>query len=261
MKTSHTIYSIDKKILNKLVQEFTDYMTNPYHEWRQSSRYDMDKFDYELGCDDAPVAEERGLRYNFQGEVLTQHLSKKLPREDTLSAHFISLIDTMYRRSFSTQDARFRINAETLKKLYGDIYPYMIKAVCKFDIFSGSFYHGFFISDYRIFHRERTFNSKVIKDIERNTKISKEWLAIRRKQAVDAINERMTNELGYSHKEAETFIQRYNNNIAKLRLVDKTSALEYLQSDLFKNLLEQKGKDYTRSLNYYSNITSVQKIF
>ena len=58
MKTSQIIYTIEKRILDKLVLEFTNYMTNPYHEWRQSSKYEMDMFDYELGCADAPTAEE-----------------------------------------------------------------------------------------------------------------------------------------------------------------------------------------------------------
>lgn len=123
------IWTLDDILIDKIVVEYTDYITNPYSFYRQTSKWQIA---YIANNDLEP--EKRALRYdqsirtsmnsqNGQLTVKVDNLPK--PRPIKIRAHLISLIHQLFLRHISSEIGEIKLSSEILQPIYRH-YNYML---------------------------------------------------------------------------------------------------------------------------------------
>lgn len=214
------IYTLKSAVLNKVVENYIDYIVNPYHEWRQFANPSVHGgIDY----NDGEGIKAMPLRQATACREALWNLPK--PRKDKAEADVIAIVDILRRRSLrgENEDGFFTVSSSHLKKIANN-YNYILTTLRRMGIISEcpQHYEGLYhstlyrINDESLFHLRRTdtLNRKALVTVEKcdelNDKRHREKLA----EAVKATSPQ--------------FVERYNANLAKLT-IDKEAATAYVE--------------------------------
>lgn len=235
------IYTIPERDIERLLDIYVDYVTNPYSELRQRANYHDSRIDMGIGdCSPIP-AEKRALRYKYNPlmphdeEPVVENLPK--PHRDSLRTHFISLLDIIYRRVYSFQHGEQRFNASILQEVFR-YYAYVLDVLRAYGIIRGATYSSIEICKPFLFTREKCTNKRVIAELgafhER---------AYRRWQSKMKIAGEIAN---------DSFVKRYNKCLNFYNLIDEDRALSALNSIDFKS--KESENYYRKSIENFSDI-------
>lgn len=126
------IWTLEDNLIDKIVETYIDYVTNPFSIHRQTPEW----FNKHFGNDKLPP-EERALRYDKTTQASMDYGDDNLPvtvdnlptpQRERVRAHFISLIHQLYLRHISNEDGRIILSSDILQKVYRH-YNYMLEAL------------------------------------------------------------------------------------------------------------------------------------
>ena len=123
------IWTLDDILIDKIVVQYTDYITNPYSFYRQTPRWQIASIE-----NNNLKPEKRALKYdksikarmdseNDQLPVKVYNLPK--PQRIKIRAHFISLIHQLFLRNISSEIGEIKLSSEILQPIYRH-YNYML---------------------------------------------------------------------------------------------------------------------------------------
>lgn len=139
------LYCVSDDLLSRMVDEYIDYVMDPYHEWRQTEEWSDRAFlnGFSMGNVLAPepvkvLPERQPLRQRseYDGREPKYKLSHK-PNRDKTEFHFRALIDMIYRRYQSSKGGWFVLNKNVLSQVFDEGYSYMITTLSRFDVING----------------------------------------------------------------------------------------------------------------------------
>lgn len=126
------IWTLDDNDINKIVEEYIDYVTNPYSFHRQTSSWQIASI-----ANNNLTPEKRALRYNKSTQASMDYGKNNLPitvdnlpkpQPLNIKAHFISLIHQLYFRHISSDSGEIILSSEILQKVYR-YYNFMLDAL------------------------------------------------------------------------------------------------------------------------------------
>ena len=136
------LYSLSDEKVNQIVGDFLDYVSNPYHYWRQTSEWKDKEFLNTFSMRrDMPAPNEEVLperqplrrREGFDTRAEKFALSHK-PQRDKTEFKFRAMIDMVYRLFALSERGWFNLNKEALARVFDEAYPYMIRTLSQHDI-------------------------------------------------------------------------------------------------------------------------------
>ena len=139
------LFCVPDNMLGRIVDEYIDYVMNPYHEWRQTEEWSDRAFlnGFSMGVAPAPppveiVPEYQPLKQRgvFDSREPKYQLSHK-PNRDKTEFHFRALVDMVFRRYQSSKGGWFMLNKHVLSQVFGEGYPYMITTLSRYNVISG----------------------------------------------------------------------------------------------------------------------------
>jgi len=116
------IWTLDDNDIDKIVEEYIDYVTNPYSFHRQTSSWQIASI-----ANNNLTPEKRALRYNKSTQASMDYGNNNLPitvdnlpkpQPLKIKAHFISLIHQLYLRHISSDSGEINLSSEILQKVY-----------------------------------------------------------------------------------------------------------------------------------------------
>jgi len=243
------IWMIDDQQVNTIVDTYIDYVTNPYHEYRQTIDWLQKKLSSDFKNIDCPP-EKRALTYNksYRAQIengdnlpiLIMNLPK--PNKIKIKQHFIWLLHQMYLAYINSKNGFFYLNAQSLQSVQ-KYYNYMLIVILKSGLFNynkesqGSFARNLYSINEPQKFKYKTHNNFIVKkDIE---KIKKEFKVYR---------DSLLNDV--KEKTSEKFISDYNKSLSHYKLIDKDGAINYIENELKKDT----SVELYRSKLYHNNV-------
>lgn len=139
------LFSVQDAKITRIVDDYIDFVMNPYHVWRQSQEWSDREFlnGFSMGHKPAPAQVEiipermplkqRGAYDSREEMYALQHK----PNRQTTEFHFRALIDMIFRLFQSSKSGWFTLNRQILAQIFGNGYPYMITTLSRHDVISG----------------------------------------------------------------------------------------------------------------------------
>lgn len=237
------IWTLDDNVINKIVEEYIDYVTNPFSFYRQTPSWQIAsianinlKPDYRALKYDSSTLASMGST-DGKLPITIENLPK--PQVNRIKPHFVSLIHQLYLRHTSTETGEIIMSSEILQKVYRN-YNFMLDALTfKLIIYRTSDSVGKFARD--VFYMNEDIEKKfkyvdcknriVLEDIE---KIKKEFNKIHVLQIEKA-----------KVKTSPKFIDDYNKSLKIYHLENYDEAQKVIENNTFKS---------NHSKLYYQNI-------
>lgn len=219
------IYTLRSDILEKVISNYIDYITNPCHEWRQYVLPTMvGGVIYNDGEGIKPMPLVR--RSNLEKGITEEIYNLPKPRYETAKADIVAVVDMLYRRCLTgaNENGYFTLSSKYLKRASGN-YLYIIKTLCRMLILDANYYVSdgkydkalYLIRDESIFHLQLTSSigesarKSILKIDEYSEKEHKERI----QKVIDATS--------------ESFVERYNKALSKLT-INKEEATRYVNA-------------------------------
>lgn len=228
------IYTIEGRLLDRVVKDYVDYMTNPLSRHRQ----DRDEFDSLFcsdGNDDDIVPAPTPLKVDkYTGETVI--FNEHRPDESTARAKIQMIGDILYRASLGKEDGVFNVRSTVLKKV-SDKYKYMLHVMSMNHIVSitrtyteDNKYNKtlYSLCDLKQFHHMRVSPS-IKKEVERYDK----WLEKKREESIKEL----------IAATSPQFVERYNKSLRKLT-IDEASAFEYISTQYATDTHSARSREY-----------------
>ena len=226
------LYCVQDDLLSKMVDEYIDYVMNPYHEWRQTEEWSDRAFlnGFSFGNVPAPplveiVPERQPLKQRgvFDSRVPKYQLSHK-PNRDKTEFHFRALIDMVFRRYQSSKGGWFMLNKSVLSQVFDEGYPYMITTLSRYDVISGEgspmtipHPEWFSCGAYRYAASVLPYKKKVYALLEHY---------YRNEERVSGYVQRIVGE----QPKNKPFLAQYRKNVSLLSFTDATGLERYMQT-------------------------------
>jgi len=243
------IWMIDDNQIDKIVDTYIDYVTNPYHQYRQSNDWSYKKISSDLKNIDCPP-EKRALKYDdsykaqreFGDNLPIQIMNLPKPNKIKIKQHFIWLLHQMYLAYINSKNGFFYLNAQSLQSVQ-KYYNYMLSVLLKTGLFyynresQGSFARNLYSINEPKKFKLKTYNNFIVKnDIKKIIEIIEKY----QKKQLEEVKRRTS----------DKFVRDYNKSLTKYKLLDKNAAKKYVENEL-KNITK---KDLHHSKLYHYNI-------
>lgn len=239
------IWTIDDTLIDKLVDSYIDYVTNPYSFRRQTSSWKNKS----IGNPDLKP-EKRALKYDRtfrarmnceEGQTPVTVMNLPMPQKLHTRAHFISIIHQLYIRQLDSEIGEIVLNSTILQKINRH-YNYMLEVICKeLNIYKsresvGEFARNVYYMNYSIkFKYIECINKIVLYDLK---KVSREFQHIHRIEIDKA--KKLT---------SPQFIKNYNKSLRYFKIKNIEAAKRFIENN--KNI---KNINKIKSKYYYENI-------
>jgi hypothetical protein len=132
MNNSMKIWTLEDKLIDKIVDTYIDYVTNPFSIHRQTSKWRINHM-----VNDILAPERRALRYDTSTQASMDYGDDNLPvivdnlptpQRERIRAHFISLTHQLYLRHISNESGRIVLSSDILQSVYRN-YNFMLDAL------------------------------------------------------------------------------------------------------------------------------------
>lgn len=236
------IWTIDDELIDKLVDSYIDYVTNPYSFDRQTSSWKNKSIgNPELKPEKRALKYDRTFRTRMnceEGQTPATVMNLPMPQKLSTRAHFISLIHQLYLRQLDSEIGEIVLNSTILQKINRH-YNYMLDTLCKvLNIYAsresaGEFARNvYYINSSRKFKYVDCINKIVLDDLK---KVSREFQKNHRIEINKA--KKLT---------SPQFIKNYNKSLRYFRIKDIEAARRFIENN--KKIKKVKSK------KYYENI-------
>ena len=220
------LYTIKSNLLEKVIANYIDYVSNPLNEWRQFVSPLIDgQLIYNHGEGIKPMPLRKWNNLQELREETIENLPK--PRYETAKADTIAVVDILFRSYLKndSDNGYFTISSQYLKKASNN-YAYIIHTLFKMLIIDVNHYYTdegefdrtlYLIRDENIFHLQAadTFNTTAKKGIHRIDEYSNKKHQEEIKKAIKATSPQ--------------FVERYNKALSKLKIQKKNKRLYTIQ--------------------------------
>lgn len=224
------VYTLKSDLLEKVIANYIDYVSNPMNEWRQFISPQIDgKVVYNHGEGIKPMPLKKWNNQQELREEVIENLPK--PRYETAKADIIAVVDILFRSHFKgdNDNGYFTISSQYLKKASNN-YAYIIHTLFKMLILNVSPNYTeegeydrtlYLIRDENQFHLQATatLNKTATKGIQRIDKYSDKKHQEEIQKAVKATSAQ--------------FVERYNKALSQLT-IDSKRAISYVESEYNK---------------------------
>jgi len=234
------IWTLNDKVIDEIVDEYIDYVTNPYSHHRQTKKW-MGK----NWINKNQLPEKRALKYDetyfAEKEYGKDNLPEKIynlpkPQRNKIRPHFVSLIHQMYLRYTSSETGDFLLNSEMLQSIY-KYYNFMLETLCFESIIQkhresvGEFARNFYILN----------NPKEFKYVICKNKIVGEDLD----KFKSEFNKLHVKEIEHAKKiTSDNYIDNYNKSL-KCYKINEVDALEFIKN---KKFVKEHSKPYYENI-------------
>lgn len=221
------LYSLSDEKVNQIVNDFLDYVSNPYHYWRQTSewrdkeflntfsmRRDMPAPNVEVSPERQPLRRREGFDTRAEKYTLTHK-----PQRDKTEYKFRALIDMVYRLFASAKEGWFSLNRKVLARVYDEAYPYMITTLSQHDIINWETNtmtiphpEWFSLEPYR-------YAASVVPYRDKVNELIRDY---NRKQLSDKI--------AAIDRRTDTFLRQYEHNVGLIQFVDVEGLESYMDN-------------------------------
>lgn len=211
------IYTLPEKKINRIVDTYIDYVSNPYCIWRQPETF----WDAEFNRAPIPTqAEPLTVERNCIGELhpVIENLAK--PQKEKIRAHFISLLHQLYVRYISSENPVFSLNTAILQKQYR-YYNYMLDVLSFCYVLQGNGWGYYAFVEPDTFHLKQCAHKVVLDDLERLVNIFEGLHQEKIKIAVE--------------RSSPTFVEKYNANIRQLQISNASGLAEFMEKHVFSS--------------------------
>lgn len=225
------LYSIADNKVDKIVDDYIDYVMNPYHIWRQTDEWQANdaciwtkKHPRPENYEHLPEMQPLRQRGEFDNRAPIYQLPHK-PNRTRTEFCIRALIDMAYRQYLSSKSGRFSMNKSVLFAVFDESYPYLLTAL---------FQHGVIFKDSNpmtIPHPEwfscihYPYAMSVLPYKQRTYQAIKDY---KTKHKVGKLTENLLKSVGSSQSQ---FIQQYEKNISLLRFIDNEGLKLYMDKD------------------------------
>lgn len=221
------VYTLKSNVLEKVIANYIDYVSNPLNEWRQfvSPQID-DKVIYNHGEGIKPMPLNKWNNRIEQREEVIDNLPK--PRYETAKSDIIAVVDILYRSYLNPNDDNkyFTISSKYLKRASNN-YAYILHTLSKMLIIDvrpnynekGEYDRTLYlIRDESLFHLQATttLSKATSKGIQRIDQYSDKKHQEEIQNAIKATSAQ--------------FVDRYNKALSKLT-IDKDEASSYVENE------------------------------
>lgn len=235
------IYTLRSDLLDKVVKDYIDYITNPLSVHRRGDAYDSD-FAMQFVCgasQSKTTPQPHPLKVDkHTGEAKIWKLPR--PSYDNAEAKIRMIVDIMYRAYLKSENETFNIRSSVLKRITGQ-YKYILDVLSwngvigrKYNYTEDNKYDKttYWINDPKVIHPVNVEALKAASKKE-NQRLNK-WYTKRQ--------EKITQEI--IQAKSRQFVDRYNQSLRQLR-VDEASALEYIRTQYGDNTHSALSRMYT----------------
>lgn len=221
------VYTLKSNLLEKVIANYINYVSNPLNEWRQFISPQIDGREiYNHGEGIKPMPLKKRNNIQEQREEVIENLPK--PRYETAKADIIAVVDILFRSHLKSDNGNgyFTISSQYLKKASNN-YAYIIHTLFKMliiDVSPNYTEEGeydrtlYFIKDENQFHLQATatLSKTATKGIQRIDEFSDKKHQEEIKKAVKATSLQ--------------FVERYNKALSLLSIESKR-AKSYVESE------------------------------
>lgn len=249
------IYTLSSDLLEKVITNYIDYVTNPYHIWRQfinPSVWGEPEYNNGEGIKPMPLFTKNNLKEGKEEEVM----SLPCPRYENAKADVMAMVDILYRCSLNCENESgyFTVSSKYLKTASNN-YVYIIRTLNKMLIIdvTHTVSEGQYDRTLYLIRDESMFHPQLVSSISRTSAN-----AIKK---VDDYADKVHKEKLQKVIEltSETFVERYNKALSKLR-IDKEIALSYVNSAYIDDgdILSRKSR--VRTIHKLTNEDYIKEI-
>lgn len=249
------IYTLKSDLLEKVITNYIDYVTNPYHIWRQfinPSVWGEPEYNNGEGIKPMPLSTKNNLKEGKEEEIM----SLPCPRYENAKADVMAMVDILYRCSLNCENESgyFTVSSKYLKTASNN-YVYIIRTLNKMLIMNINHYvsEGQYDRTLYLIRDESMFHPQLISSISRTSanaiKKVDDYADKIHKEKLQKVIE-MT---------SETFVERYNKALSKLR-IDKETAQSYVNSTYIDDgdILSRKSR--LRTIHKLTNEDYIKEI-
>lgn len=220
------VYTLKSDLLEKVIANYIDYVSNPFNKWRQFISPQVDgKVIYNHGKGIKPMPLKKLNNLQELREEVIDNLPK--PRYETAKSDIIAVVDILYRCHLNNgnDNGYFTISSQYLK-MASNNYAYIIHTLFKMLIINvspnyteeGQYDRTLYcIKDESLFHLQATttLNKAATKGIQRIDEYSDKKHKEEIQNAIKATSPQ--------------FVERYNKALSKLK-INKDEATSYVKS-------------------------------
>ena len=220
------VYTLKSNLLEKVIANYTDYVSNPLNKWRQFISPQIDgKVIYNFGEGIKPMPLKKLNNLQELREEVIDNLPK--PRYETAKSDIIAVVDVLYRCHLNNDNDNgyFTVSSQYLKKASNN-YAYIIDTLFKMLIINVSPNYTeegqydrtlYLIKDESQFHLQATttLSKTTSKGIQRIDEYSDKKHEEEIQKAIKATSPQ--------------FVERYNKSLSKLT-INKDEASSYVKS-------------------------------
>lgn len=229
------LFSLSDERVNKIVDDYIDFVTNPYHEWRQTDEW----FDSGFVADPSgkpniiwiePPREKQPLRQRDEYDTRREIYTLPKPHRDVAEFKFRALIDTIYRRGSSSKYGKFRLNKKVLDLTYGDEYLYMLETLERHEVVKEDVLNEMSVPHSEWFHCSKYQYAASVLPYKKQTErvLSRFMQKWRKKQENDA------------------FVKQYESNVGLINIIDWDGLNNYMNDS--SNFESEHAKRYWESI-------------
>lgn len=232
------VYTLKSDLLEKVIANYIDYVSNPLNEWRQFISPQIDgRVIYNHGEGIKPMPLKKWNNIQEQREETIFNLPK--PRYETAKADIIAVVDILFRSHLKVDygNGYFTISSQYLKKASNN-YAYIIHTLFKMLILNvnpnyteeGEYDRTLYlIRDESQFHLQETttLTKTATKGIQRIDEYSDKKHQEEIQRAIKATSQQ--------------FVERYNKALSQLT-IDRNKAIYYVENE-YRNENDTHKKD------------------
>ena len=220
------VYTLKSDLLEKVIINYIDYVSNPLHEWRQIISPQLggkDIYNYGEGIKPMPLK-----TYNNRKELKEKIIERiPKPRYENAKADIILIVDILYHCYLNNQNDTkyFHVSSKFLKRASSN-YAHIIKTLRKMMIIGVNY------------NSSEDRNERAIYSITDENKIHLQATSTINRTTTKAIkkideylDEKHEEELQKAIKTTSIkFVERYNSSLSKLT-IDKDAATKYVMEE------------------------------
>lgn len=238
------IHTIQSQVLDKVVENYIDYVSNPFNEWRQEIVPTMSGIiiNNGEGIKAMPLDDEN------------ENLPK--PRYNIARAHVIAIADIMYRCHFNTnedENGLFTVSSRLLKAASNN-YKYILDTLFRMRIIDMSKYtrEGKYQKTLYSIINEEAFHPQLVASLNKDTRSIVQTL----EDYYEKVRQERLKEL--TKKLPQQFIERYNKCLSKLKISNK-EATDYINTT-YPDKQDSSGKARLRTIQKIASKDYIKEI-
>ena len=240
------IYTLKSALLERVIKEYIDYITNPHNEHRSGGEDDFERQFCSGYVDEGKLPSPRPLKANkYTGETVIYNLPR--PKEITARTKIQMVVDALYRGFLNSENGVFTVKSTVLKKIT-DQYKYILDVLSYSLVVSIT--HTYTEDDrynktlYSLYDPKQFHLIKVDRILKKETDRLDMWAEEKREERTK----------GIIAATSPQFVDRYNRCLRQLT-IDEASALNYIATEYTENTHSALSRIYTvRKISQKQNV-------